>query len=152
MKQAAIIDLDNCVSDDKWRLHMIEEHHEQPNDRFWAYHDSCHLDKHGNANVIANLRYNYRLLVFTSRPEIVRGKTECWLQKWDIPHDLLFMRPNDNHMTSVDMKRLMLSWVPDGYNITHAIDDRHDILEMYRSKGIQSTQRVFIYEPELIHP
>lgn len=152
MKPAAIIDLDNCVSNDKWRLPRIQHHHPRPNDRYWAYHDCCDQDLHDNKHVISRLRCNYRLLVFTSRPEAVRRKTEFWLYKWDIPYDELFMRPNDNHMPSVEMKRLMLSWVPDGYQIEHAIDDRHDILDMYRSQGIPSTQRVFIYEPEVIHP
>lgn len=153
MKQpACIIDLDNCVSNDQWRLPLIQLSHPKPNDRYWDYHDKCHLDAHSNQHIIAQLRYKYRLLVFTSRPEAVREKTEAWLFKWDIPHDVLFMRPNDNHMTSVDMKRAMLSWLPENYQVEHAIDDRHDILDMYRSQGIQSTQRVFIYEPEVIHP
>jgi hypothetical protein len=152
-KPAAIIDLDNCVSNDQWRLNKIQLHHPKPNDRYWEYHEHCHLDPHGNRHVISQLRYSYRLLVFTSRPEIVRDKTERWLDENDIPYDLLFMRPDDNHMSSVDMKRLMLSWVPEGqYNIEHAIDDRHDILDMYRSQGIRQTRRVFIYEPELIYP
>lgn len=152
MKPAAIIDLDNCVSNDQWRLPRIQNHHSRPNDRYWDYHDCCDQDLHENKHVITRLRYQYRLLVFTSRPEAVRRKTELWLAKWDIPHDILFMRPNDNHMPSVEMKKTMLGWLPAGYRIEHAIDDRHDILDMYRSQGIPSTQRVFIYEPEVIHP
>jgi hypothetical protein len=151
-KPAAIIDLDNCVSNDRWRLHLIQPHHPKPNDRFWEYHEACYMDIHDNRLVVADLSYRYRLLVFTSRPEAVRKKTEEWLAKWKIPHDLLYMRPDDNHMTSVEMKKLMLSWLPADYVVEHAIDDRHDILDMYRSQGIPSTQRVYIYEPEMVHP
>lgn len=152
MKIAAIIDLDNCVSDDAWRLPLIQHYHSKPNDRYWAYHSKCDLDVHGNAKIIADLRANYHLLVFTSRPEAVRDKTEDWLQRHDIPHDLLYMRPDSNHLPSVEMKRLMLKWLPAEYRVEHAIDDRHDILDMYRAEGIQITRRVFIYEPEIIHP
>jgi hypothetical protein len=153
MKSAAIIDLDNCVSDDRWRLPFIQLEKERPNDRYWTYHSYCDSDQPGNAHVIRELSERYdELLVFTSRPETVREKTMSWLSANSIPHALLFMRPDDNHLPSVEMKRLMLSWLPGEYRIEHAIDDRHDILDMYRAEGIPSTRRVFIYEPELVHP
>jgi hypothetical protein len=157
IKPACIIDLDNCLSDDQWRLPLIQHHHVKPNDRYWEYHEVCHRDLPGarSRSKILQLSNNYKLLVFTSRPEVVRDKTRCWLHKWGIPHFALFMRPNDNQQTSVDLKREMLSWAaksPSSYQIEYAIDDRQDILDMYKSEGIARTERVFIYQPEIIHP
>lgn len=153
IKSAAIIDLDNCIANDQWRLNLIQHHHEVPNDRYWDYHDRCDLDDHPNPHVIFNLtRRVDHLIVFTSRPEKVRLKTSQWLSRWGIPISHLMMRPDDNMMPSVDIKKLMLNWLPAEYEVQYAIDDRNDILDMYRANGIRSVERVFIYEPEIIHP
>lgn len=149
----AIIDLDNCISNDKWRLPKIRFDKPRANDRYVDYHESCYMDIHENQSVIDTLRRRYRLVVFTARPEIVRTITEGWLRKWRIPYEALFMRPNDDHSPSVEMKKKMLGWLPAELSqVEHAIDDRHDILDMYRAMGVCSTQRVFIYEPEIKHP
>lgn len=149
---AAIIDLDNCISGDQWRLKFIEPYHEKPNDRYWAYHNRCDEDSSCNLDLVRYLTSKYRLLVFTSRPETVRFKTENWLLKHSIHHDLMYMRPNTDHSTSVDLKRQMLSWLPAAYDVQVAIDDRQDVLDMYRQQGIQLTQRIFIHEQKEPQP
>lgn len=149
----AIIDLDNCIANDQWRLPLIDLSHPQPNDRYSQYHSKCHLDRCENKHVLEQLRQQgYELIVFTSRPDSVRIKTSQWLKRHGISYGALHMRPNYCHLPSVEMKRIMLSWLPAHYQVMHAIDDRHDILDMYRAEGIPSTQRVFIYEPEIVHP
>lgn len=149
---AAIVDLDNCISDDQWRLSFINPLCEQPNDRYWKYHERCDLDLHENRSIINRLQAYYKLIIFTSRPEIVRKKTERWLARYSIPNEYVFMRPDDNHMPSVELKRLMLSLLPADYAPVTAIDDRRDVLDMYRDNGIRDVQRVFIYEPKVMHP
>lgn len=150
----AIIDLDNCISDDAWRMHLCEMHHPKPNDRYWKYHDACHLDQHENSDIIREIAARHRILVFTSRPEIVRHKTESWLWKWRIPHEHLLMRPNDSHTPSVDLKREMLNHARSiiQSEIVHAIDDRLDILTMYEQEGIISVRQVLIHQPKVVHP
>jgi hypothetical protein len=153
MRPACIIDLDNCVSNDFWRQCRIQYHHPKPNDRYWEYHDACHLDLPGQSQLtrVRELSRNYRLLVFTARPEVVREKTRKWLNKWGIPHDGLYMRPDNDHRGSVDLKRAMLKWVPD-FQIEYAVDDRQDILDMYLSMGVPRVERLFIVEQGDNHP
>lgn len=148
MKRAAIIDLDNCISDDQWRLKYIEMHHEQPNDRYWEYHERCIGDVYLNRHIIDQLSETHCLLIFTSRPETVRFKTESWLNAARITYDLLYMRPIADHSPSVELKRQMLARLPADYQVEVAIDDRQDVLEMYRQQGISVAQRIFIYEPK----
>lgn len=152
---AVVVDLDNCISDDKWRWPLFDLHLPVINERYTRYHDVCDHDEHRNADVVRELNrmYSGRLIVFTSRPECVRGKTERWLRNWRVPYSALFMRPDDNHEPSTILKRRMLTeWLDKSYNVVHAIDDRVDILEMYADEGVRICQRVFIHEPEHTHP
>lgn len=148
----AIVDLDNCISDDKWRWNMFDMHLPLPNDRYSRYHDACESDAHANANVIRDLSRRYKLIVFTSRPECVRHKTQRWLNRWRIPNVGMFMRPNDNHEPSVPLKRQMLLALPHHIRPRYAIDDRVDILDMYADEGVSICQRVIINNPEHTHP
>lgn len=152
IKPTAIIDLDNCISDEKWRQHLCQLDLFKPNDRYWAYHEACPRDTRQNAHVVEELARNYTLVVFTARPECVRRKTERWLKKWNVPYDLLCMRPNDNHEPSVPLKRQMLLTLPAEYDVQYAIDDRMDVLDMYADEGVRVCRRVSVNPMEIEHP
>lgn len=149
----AVIDLDNCISDDAWRMHLCELHHTAPNDRYHKYHAQCEGDLYRNSWIVRELARKYKaLFVFTSRPEEVRFKTQRWLNRWRVPVNGIIMRPTDNHEPSTVLKERMLKEMLDEkYKVRYAIDDREDILKMYADNGIQ-TQKVFINHPEIIHP
>lgn len=153
MTPAAFVDLDNCISNDKWRWPLFDLHLPMPNDRYWRYHDACEGDLHENGDIIRLLAPRYTLLVATSRPEVVRGKTMRWLGKWNVPVAKAYMRPNDNHEPSTVLKRRMLDQARlDGYDVHYAIDDRLDILDMYADEGVRICRRVFINQEEYTHP
>lgn len=151
LRAISVIDLDNCVSDDKWRWPLFDLHLERPNDRYARYHEACESDEYRHDNVIRTLARDTDLIVFTSRPECVRIKTNRWLNRWRVPFLGILMRPNDNHDPSVILKRKMLDALPKHFHVVRAIDDREDILDMYASNGIE-TQQVIIHEPEVQHP
>jgi len=148
----AIVDLDNCISEDKWRWNMFDLHLPIINERYQRYHEACESDLHLNTEVVRQLSRSYHLIIFTSRPESVRVKTQRWLNRWRIPNIGLFMRPNDNHEPSVPLKRSMMRALPPHLKVRYAIDDRVDILDMYADEGVPLCRRVFIHEPEIIHP
>ena len=148
----AIIDLDNCISDDKWRWPLFQLDLPVINERYQVYHDACEADLYQNSFVVRELAAKYKLLAFTARPESVRFKTQRWANRWRIPLNGLFMRPNNNHEGSIPLKRKMLLSLPHTANVRYAIDDRCDILGMYADEGVATCQRVFIHEPEIIHP
>lgn len=153
MRPVAFIDLDNCISNDKWRWCLFDLHRPLPNDRYWRYHDACDRDMYHNSDVINLIRRTHDLVVATSRPEVVRYKTHRWLNRWAIPTVQCFMRPNDNHEPSTVLKKRMLDWAREqGFDVQWAIDDRTDILDMYADEGVRVCQRVFINEPEYTHP
>lgn len=151
--EACAIDLDNCISDDKWRWCLFELDQPIINDRYQRYHEACHADYYRNDDVIRRLHAKYgNLIVFTSRPESVRAKTESWLLMHNVPVTRVMMRPNDNHEGSVIIKHQMLVEARADYTINGAIDDRIDILDMYADAGVRYCQHVQINSPEFTHP
>jgi microsomal dipeptidase-like Zn-dependent dipeptidase len=148
----AIIDLDNCISEDKWRWDMFDLHLPVISDRYTRYHNACEGDNYCNQEVIRQLSKTCKLIACTSRPESVRIKTQRWANRHRIPLAGLMMRPENNHQPSVPLKRAMIRALPRHLKLQHAIDDRADILEMYADEGVRMVRRVWIRTSEIVHP
>jgi len=136
MQTYQIIDLDGCISDDRWRRNLI-----QPSligqARFDAYHDLCHKDLALNLNAVIP---GHAIIVITGRPTRVRERTEVWLREVaGLQISLMIMRNDDETKPAPDLKRMMVSWLFDanlyGFlpeQVVSAIDDRADVVELYR--------------------
>lgn len=139
MTKFQIVDLDGCISDDIWRRPYIRPlaEGEPPNaERFFQYHEACSLDAYRNAHELAP---DAELLLLTARPLAYRPATVDWLRNSRIEFRELIMRNNHDHRTSLELKREMVRWLPTHYGvplerIVQAIDDRDDIVEMYRKE------------------
>ncbi len=136
-----IFDLDNCLSDDSWRIDKIDWSHFAPDKRYAAYHDNCLGDAAANVEVLKFMTQQARPVFFTARPASVREKTLQWIQReLQAKTPWLFMRGNDDHRPSVDLKRIMLKeFIEMGVpkeDIVAAYDDHLGVLEMYREEGI----------------
>lgn len=137
-----IVDLDGCISDDLWRRKFIRPLAEgaPPNaERFEHYHRPSALDAYANLD---QLHPEAQPIVLTARPTIYRSQTLEWLagcRRVDLHSVILIMRNIDDHRTSLLLKTEMVNWLPIHYgipltSIVQAIDDRDDIVEMYRSE------------------
>lgn len=132
-----IFDLDNCLSNDEWRLCRIKVPKELSGpalmECFTDYHDYCLQDEvHHQQEVLA-----YEHVIFaTSRPESVRDLTERWLSRHfpDLSYCLL-MRPMTNYMPCSQLKVTLLAnhW---GGSIPLAVayDDQPETLRAYQSE------------------
>lgn len=143
----AIIDLDGCISDDRWRRHFIDEAAGNPDDKYKQYHAACGKDTPANLAVVRSLARRYTIVVFTARPIEHKEVTWEWLHKHNVPAQAMYMRPTGNHMTSVDLKQQMLLQLDE--HVQFAIDDRSDVLEMYANNGVPICQRIFIPQEEV---
>jgi len=142
-----IIDLDNCISDDAWRIPYIDWQHLQPMRRYHNYHSLAPFDKFENKHLFAT---NDRIIIFTARPVMYRCATVEWLRRNGIVYSYLLMRNNSDHKHSLDLKREHLSWLPELYGvplsmIQLAVDDHQEIVDMYRAKGLRA-ERVAIHD------
>jgi hypothetical protein len=146
---AAIIDLDNCISDDYWRLRFINEFAENNWFKYKSYHEYCHLDTYKNWKAIDEFTERGRaLIVFTARPKAVEAKTLHWLRARRIDAQFLYMRSNDDERPSCEVKRDFLHHLRENSNFDplSAIDDHEDILSMYRQEGIPDVRLVQCYK------
>lgn len=138
-----ILDLDNCIADDEWRIPRINWQHEDPFRRYHDYHSLSPFDEVGNADL---LKTEHGIAIFTARPEHYRALTEEWLRHNDITFKHLLMRNNDDHRHSLQLKREQLDHLRRFHgvpfcSIIAAYDDRPDVVAMYRAAGIKAEVR-----------
>ncbi len=140
-----ILDLDNCIADDSWRIPKINWQKTNPMERYHDYHSLSGFDRPGNLDIL-EAHSDAAVIVFTARPVQYSAVTYEWLRRNKIPYEYLVMRNNNDHRPSLDLKRSMLKWLPELYDvplstIVAAYDDRADVVEMYRSEGIDGRRR-----------
>ena len=133
-----ILDLDNCLADDRWRIAEIDWTDSDLFRRYIRYHQLSAFDELGNA-VLAHCAY--RNIIITGRPEFFRSVTTEWLKRKRIPHEFLLMRANDDTRSSATMKRgavirLNLDHGINFENVECAFDDNEQVVEMYRALGL----------------
>lgn len=139
-----ILDLDNCIADDGWRIPKIRWQHKEPLLRYHAYHSLSGFDRLGNEDLFAGAHHD--VIVFTARPVHYAEITEEWLRRNNVTVRHLIMRNNDDHRPSVELKRHMLHWLPELYGvawkeIVAAYDDRQDVVDMFRKHHIEAYVR-----------
>lgn len=142
-----VCDLDNCLSDSRWRDHMIESIPDgkgRTPDQFVEYNLLAEQDlpNESVAWMIRMLKADLRCEVWiaTSRPERNRELTVRWLSKHSIPWDRLLMRPNGELCPSPLLKTseviLHLDGKPMREEVSLVIDDRPDVIEAFRALGV----------------
>lgn len=141
-----IVDLDNCIADDGWRIRHIAWQHENPFDRYHAYHSLAPFDVLRNEHILAT---KSRIVVFTARPVHYAHATREWLERNDVHPLHILMRNNHDHRPSVQLKEWQLDCLLAHHDvhieeILMAHDDRQDICDMFERRGIPAT-RTFIH-------
>ncbi len=145
MRRIQIVDLDGCISDDRWRRHLIgpKVNGEKGHDRFDLYHAHCAKDQVTNLHEIIAPD----TVVLTGRPNRYRAATWKWIQTVAKIEPLYLMMRNDNDFQpSSVLKAHMVRALFDvnSYNlhpeeVVFAIDDRTLVIEMYRQEfGIEA--------------
>jgi hypothetical protein len=145
-----IFDLDNCLADDRARIPLIKWDEKNPDKRYAEYHANVSDDPVGNLDELELTMLLGTPVFLTARPRSVgsidvRSQTLRWIkEKLDVSAPILLMRGNNDNRPSVDLKRSMLAELATDYeiklsDIAHAYDDRSDIVEMYKSYGINAS-------------
>jgi hypothetical protein len=146
MKRAVIFDIDGTLADCTHRLHHIN-HDDYTASKdwpaFWAgiphdkpirpIIDMCNrfwLTSHWDQPV-------YEVLLCTGRSENNRGATEAWLKTHGVKYSTLIMRKEDCFRPDYVVKEEMLdALLLVGYQIDFVVDDRQQVVDMWRRRGI----------------
>ena len=81
------------------------------------------------------------MIIVSGRNEDFRAVTEQWLFWNDIPFDRLLMRKSNDHRADYLIKQdICDQLLAEGLSIAFAVDDRQQVVEMWRRNGITCLQ------------
>lgn len=84
---------------------------------------------------------DYEVIVMSGRDAVCRDETERWLNDNGIPFHHLFMRPEgDMRKDSIVKAELFDENVRDEFDVKFVLDDRNQVVDMWRSMGIKTLQ------------
>ena len=82
----------------------------------------------------------YNIVIFSGRSKATKDVTKDWLSRYDVPYDVLKMRPTGDHwhyMKDSDLKKHWLNDIfPDKSDIFAVFDDRQQVVDMWRDNGL----------------
>lgn len=83
----------------------------------------------------------FKIVLVSGRDEVCRKETEKWLKDNGIHYDELFMRPEGNtEKDSIIKRRIFEEHIRDKYNVYFVLDDRNQVVDMWRSLGLTCLQ------------
>lgn len=83
----------------------------------------------------------YQIIFMSGRDAVCRKDTIAWFDKHNVWFDRLIMRPEgDMRKDSIVKKELFDKYVRDEYNVAFVLDDRNQVVDMWRSIGLPTLQ------------
>lgn len=137
-----ILDLDNCIADDAWRIPSIRWQHVHPDERYFVYHTLAPFD----AADVAWLPVRSEFLILTARPIYFAEATREWLRRNNVHYKHILMRPGGDHRSSAAIKGDMVDSLRHTYDIpleqiAAAYDDHPAVVSAYRDRGLNAHVR-----------
>ena len=81
------------------------------------------------------------IIILSGRDAVCHGKTFRWLKDNNIEYDALFMRPEgDMRKDSIVKRELFEEHIRDNYQVKFILDDRNQVVEMWRDMGLTCFQ------------
>jgi predicted kinase len=132
---AVIIDLDGTLTSSKWRVHHISGgRRDWP--RFFA---GMGRDAPVPAlvDLVTWVAHHAAVVLLTGRPDDHEVAIRRWLADHDIPYDLLLMRASgDRRQDTVVKRQRYREEVAPHYDVRWVVDDRPQVIEMWRDEGL----------------
>lgn len=156
-KKVLIVDLDNCLCDDRKRAHLIDWDARDMDDRYEAYHAACGEDD-ANAALLDTIQQaqqcaDHMIIFITARPIKFIDQTRNWLAKFSCVKYHLYMRTEGDHRPSPVYKTEVLRQTKKlfGFNYDDCIafDDHVGVLAAYFSEGLRSVVHLKCHDKKL---
>lgn len=135
-----IVDLDSTLCNIDHRLHFMKGEKKDWKGFFDGIKDDT-LNKWCK-DIIRGVRDNNVIVLCSGRPDNYREATVNWLRENRVPYDHLFMRErNDYRRDDVIKENILDLEVLSRYNsVNFAIDDRKQVVDLWRKRGIVTLQ------------
>ena len=140
MKKTVIVDMDGTIADCEHRRHHVDTGN-------WpAFFEGMHEDgvfEHTREVVFALHAAGYAIVIVTARPDEndYRAKSVDWLNRHGFTYDAIYMRKGgDYRKDNIVKKEILMDLLNDGYEPAMALDDRNQVVAMWREMGIPCMQ------------
>lgn len=140
MPECFVVDIDGTLSDLSHRLHYIKGEGKKDWDSFFGTvrQDTVNTQMR---DLVNQLSEGYDIVLCSGRPERCRNDTNYWLAENHIISDNLYMRKDGDYRPDYVVKEELLKQIiSDGFTIKAAIDDRKQVVDMWRRNGILCLQ------------
>jgi hypothetical protein len=142
----ALVDIDGTVADCSHRLHFIRDRRgDEAVSKDWdAFFKACVDDSpiQPVCELVRALAKAYTVIWVTGRPNSTANATHLWLQDYGLPSGPIFMRNDGDHRQDYIIKRELYERMilPEIGVADIAIEDRKQVVDMWRSLGILTLQ------------
>ena len=86
----------------------------------------------------------HMIVIFSGRSKATKEATKDWLNKFDVPFDVIKMRPTGNGFQFMPDDKLKQIWLDDLFpnkdDILCVFDDREKVVQMWRDNGLTCMQ------------
>ena len=138
-----ILDLDNTISNDGWRIPRIAWNEPLSFPRWHEYQLLAGFDQIGNEELFRDTGRG--ITIITGRSAFYAPITLHWLGLHGVKVDTALFRANNDHRHAVQVKEDLLfdffkrsGTLP--ADVECAYDDNYDIIKMYKRVGVNATQ------------
>ncbi|MQA26875.1 MAG: hypothetical protein GEU94_15755 [Micromonosporaceae bacterium] len=134
----AVLDIDATLSDVRRRLHHIKRPPKNWDAFFAASGRDAPLPE--GLAVAATLAAEHEIVYLTGRPERIRGITEDWLRRHELPAGRLFMRREGDRRPAAVFKLGRLRRLAAERRVTVLVDDDVAVCDAARAAGFTVLQ------------
>jgi uncharacterized HAD superfamily protein len=144
-----VIDIDGVLADVRHRVPHLERH---PPDwrRFFsaARHDT--LLEQGR-EVVVSLAEVCEIVYLSGRPESIRGDTQDWLDRHDLPRGELHLRPRGDYRPARVFKVEVLRRLARRASVSVVVDDDTEVIAAVTAAGFDVLPATWMGEVERLH-
>ena len=146
--KTVIFDLDGTLADiTKRRKMSTKENGKIDWDTFFTP-ENIWFDTHKEVviQMAQRLSQKNRIVILSGRSKGTKNETKRWLDKFDVPYDVIKMRPTSKDWMYMPDDELKQHWLDSLFpgdkkdNILCVFDDRDKVVKMWRDNGLQCFQ------------
>jgi len=140
--KAIMIDLDGTLCNIMHRVHHVKKSEGEKKD--WKSFFAGIPDDDVNQwclDIMNNFKKDHKILICTGRAEYLMKITMPWLEKFKVPFDRIYMRPNGSKKEDFVIKeQIYKEFIQPNYDVSFAVDDRQQVVDAWRRNGIVTLQ------------
>lgn len=138
-KRALIVDLDGTLADIRVRL----KHLEGKKKDWKSFNKSIETDELHEwcRQILLRFSDDHKIIIVSGRVDDLLAETKKWLEKFEIPYDHIYLRPDNDHRPDTTVKREIFNQhIRDKFEIVFVLEDRQKVVDMWRSEGLTVLQ------------